>query len=286
MTEFLLPLALALIMFSLGLGLELAHFRQVLLRPRVLLAGLVAQVLVLPLAAFGVASTLALEPMQAAGLMVLAACPGGATAGLLTRLAGGQTALSISLSVLTGALAFLTVPLVVSAGLGHFLGASYSLSLPFAQIIVSLVVVTLLPVSIGVWLRESGRCPKRLEAFFHRLATLLFLMMVTYTFVMHWESITAALPSLGAACLLLNVIGMISGLLIGSLANAARPARIALAMECGIQNAALGMTLALGVIGEPLLAAASVTYALLMNLTALAVIAWRRQTVVWQQGSR
>ncbi len=276
MIETLLPLALALIMFSLGLGLELRRFTEVLLRPGILLAGLVAQVIVLPLVALAVGTLLPLEPMQAAGLMILAACPGGATAGLLTRLAGGETALSITLSVLTGALAFLTVPLVVGAGLGHFLGASYSLSLPFMQITVSLVLVTLLPVSLGVWLRESRRCPPRLETFFHRLATVLFLLMVTYTFARHWGAITAALPTLGAACLLLNVLGMGSGLLIGALARADQPARLALAMECGIQNAALGMTLALSVIGEPLLAAASVTYALLMNITALAVISLRQ----------
>lgn len=276
MIEFLLPMALALIMFSLGLGLDLANFKRVLMRPGILLAGLLAQVIGLPVIAFIVASTLSLEPMQAAGLMILAACPGGATAGLLTRLAGGETALSITLSVLTGALAFLTVPLVVGAGLGHFLGASYSLSLPFLQIIVSLVLVTLLPVSIGVWLKESGRCPKGMEVALHRLATLLFLLMVTYTFVAHWGAITDALPTLGAACLLVNVFGMFSGLLIGALARADRPARIALAMECGIQNAALGMTLALSVIGEPLLAAASVTYALLMNVTALVVITYRQ----------
>lgn len=276
MIELLLPVALAIIMFSLGLGLDVAHFKKVLLRPGVLLAGLVAQVIMLPLIALLVASLLPLEPMQAAGLMVLAACPGGATAGLLTRLAGGETALSITLSAVTGALAFLTVPLIVSAGLGHFLGASYSLAVPFMQIAMSLVLVTLLPVSLGVWLRKSGRCPEPLEVQFHRLATLLFLLMITYTFIAHWSSITAALPTLGAACVLLNILGMGSGVLIGALARAEQPARIALAMECGIQNAALGMTLALSVIGEPLLAAASVTYALLMNLTALAVIAYRQ----------
>jgi len=276
MIEVLLPLALALIMFSLGLGLELRHFKRVLLRPGILLAGLVSQVVVLPLIGFSVARLLSLEPMHAAGLMILAACPGGATAGLLTRMAGGETALSITLSVITGALAFITVPLVVSAGLGFFLGASYSLSLPFTQIILSLLLVTLLPVSLGVWLRESGRCPKSVEAAFHRLANLLFLAMVTYTFVANWGSITTALPSLGAACLLLNLAGMSSGLLIGALANAEQPTRVAMAMECGIQNAALGITLALSVIGEPLLAVASVTYALLMNITALLVIAYRR----------
>lgn len=276
MIELLLPLALAFIMFSLGLGLELTHFRRILQRPRVLLAGLLAQVLLLPLSAFIVAKLLRLEPMQAAGLMVLAACPGGATAGLLTRMAGGETALGITLSVLTGALAFLSVPLVVDASLGHFLGASYSLTLPFMEVVASLVIVTLLPVSAGVWLKESGRCSKRLEMGFHRLANLLFLMMVVYTFIAHSGSIIAALPTLGAACLLLNLIGMSNGLLIGLMVRAEQTARIALVMECGIQNAALGMTLALSVIGEPLLAAASVTYALLMNVTALAVIAYRQ----------
>lgn len=277
MIEVLLPIALAFIMFSLGLGLELKQFLHVLRRPGALLAGLVAQMLLLPLTAFFIATTLKLEPMHAAGLMILAACPGGATAGLLTKLANGETALSISLSALTAALAFLSVPLVVGFGLYYFAGATDTpISLPLGQLIGGLVLVTLLPVSLGVWLRESGRCSHALEQTLHRLATGLFLFIVLYTFVSNWDTITAVMATLGPACLLLNVICMANGVALGAMARLDRPARVALAMECGIQNAALGMTLALTVLGEPALAVASVVYALLMNFTAFAVIGWRR----------
>lgn len=277
MVEVLLPIALAFIMFSLGLGLERRQFMHVARRPGALAAGLAAQVLLLPLTAFLIAEQLALEPMHAAGLMILAACPGGATAGLLTRLANGETALSISLSALTAMLAFLTVPLVVGFGLHHFLGQTETrVALPVGQLIGGLIVVTLLPVALGVFLRESKRIGPVLEQRIHKAATGLFLLIVLYTFTSNWEVITEVMSRLGPACLLLNLICMGNGVALGAAARLDRPARVALAMECGIQNAALGMTLALSVLGEPALAVASVTYALLMNLTAFAVIGWRR----------
>jgi len=277
MVEILLPVALAFIMFSLGLGLERRQFLRVARRPGALAAGLVAQVLLLPLTAFLIAGQLALEPVHAAGLMILAACPGGATAGLLTRLANGETALSISLSALTAMLAFVSVPLVVGFGLHYFLGQTdVAVALPMGQLIGGLVLVTLLPVALGVWLRESGRISKGLEQRVHRVSTGLFLLMVLYTFTSNWDVITAVMARLGPACLLLNLICMGNGVVLGAAVRLDRPGRVALAMECGIQNAALGMTLALSVLGEPALAVASVTYALLMNLTAFAVIGWRR----------
>ena len=276
MIEALLPFALALIMFSLGLGLERKHFLRVLARPRTLIAGVLAQVVLLPVTAFLIASGLSLEPSQAVGLMILAACPGGATAGLLTRLAGGETALSISLSVITGALAFLTVPLIVGMSLAHFLGNDAAVTVPVGMLIGSLIMITLLPVSLGIWLRESGRCSAQVERLLHKAATAIFLMMVIYTFASNWGTITGALLTLGPACLLLNLIGMGNGVTLGAAARLDVPARVALAMECGVQNAALGITLSLSILRMPELAAASVLYALLMNFSALGVIAWRK----------
>lgn len=275
MIEQLLPLGLGFIMFGLGLGLSLEDFRRAFRQPRALLLGLVAQILLLPLTAFFIAWGLQLAPEAAVGLMVLAACPGGVTAGMITHLARGETALSISLSALTSLAAFVTVPLIVGASLWHFLGDDATVSVPAGQLAAGLVLVTLLPVGLGLWLNETGRILRTTRELIRRLATGVFALIVAYTFFVQWPAIAEHFPAVGPACLLLNAITMGTGFLLGAFARVETPGRIALAVECGMQNSALGITLALSLLAQPALAVPAVVYALLMNLTALGLIAWR-----------
>ena len=280
MIEKLLPLALAFIMFSLGLGLRLDDFRRALRRPQAILAGLLAQTVLLPLSGFLIALGFNLPPEGAVGLMVLAACPGGVTAGMVTYLARGETALSISLSAITSLLSFITVPLIVGASLVFFLDRTTAVDVPAGQLAGGLLVVTLLPVGLGLWLNESARLSERSTQYVHRAATFVFIAIVAYTFLHEWPSITHHLPDLGPACLTLNLVTMATGALLATATRLRGGERIALTMECGIQNSALGITLALSLLAQPVLAIPSVIYAVLMNVTAIAFIAWRRWQVV------
>lgn len=278
MIETLLPIGLAFIMFSLGLSLEVADFRRALGRPQAVILGLLAQIVLLPLTAFLIATGMALSPEAAVGLMILAACPGGVTAGMVTYLARGDTALSISLSAITSLLAFLTVPLIVSGSLGHFMQTKAAVDVPTGQLIGGLFVVTLLPVALGLWLSETGRLSASGQRMVHKSATAVFILIVAFTFFNQWPAITHHLPALGPACLSLNLITMLTGAALAAGAGLPGRQRVALAMECGIQNSALGITLALSLLAQPALAVPSVIYAVLMNATAITVILWRR----WQ----
>jgi len=278
--EQLLPLGLAFIMFSLGLSLRWRDFQIALSRPVAILTGLFAQMVLLPLTAFLIAKGFALEPEGALGLMILAACPGGVTAGMVTYLARGDTALSISLSALTSLFAFVSVPLIVGASLWFFLGTDTVISVPTGQLMGGLFAVTLAPVALGLWLNESGRLSAGAARVIQRLATIVFVAIVLYTFVHEWQSITQHLLELGPACLALNVTTMTTGAVLATALRLKGRERVALSMECGIQNSALGITLALSLLGQPALAIPSVIYAVLMNVTAVAFIAWRRRQLV------
>ncbi|MCB1886094.1 MAG: bile acid:sodium symporter family protein [Rhodocyclaceae bacterium] len=272
----LLPVGLAFIMFSLGLGLRLDDFRRVLVRPRALAAGLVAQLILLPAIAWALAVALGLPPLAAAGLMILAACPGGVTAGMVTHLARGETALSISLTALTSLVAFVSVPLVVGAGLSFFASTGASIRLPLGPTAGALLLVTLLPVAAGLAVAASGRLGPAGVRRVQRAAAVVFALIVVATFARHWDAMLAHLPAVGPAALLLNALTMAVGAGLGALVRLEGAGRVALAMECGMQNGALGITLAISVLGRPELAVPSVIYALLMNLSAFAVIAARR----------
>jgi len=279
MTRLLLPVGLAFIMFALGLGLRPADFQRVFIHPKAIAAGLMAQLVLLPASAWLIAKAFGLSPIHAAGLMILAACPGGVTAGMVTHLARGDTALSISLTALTSVAAFVTVPLVVGFGFAHFAGDVVSIQLPMGPTVGGLFVVTLMPVLLGLWLGSTGRIGTRGQQRIHRAATWVFLLIVVHTFATHWTQIQTHLPAIGPATLTLNLLTMATGAALGALVRLHPEGRIALAMECGIQNSALGITLALTVLARPELAVPSVTYALLMNVSALAVIGWRRRKV-------
>jgi len=276
MIKGLLPATLAFIMFSLGLGLKLDDFRRLLAHPRAIGLGFVAQTLLLPGTAWLIATTLGLAPEAAVGLMILAACPGGVTAGMVTHLARGETALSISLTALTSMIAFISVPLIVSGSFVYFVGDAEIVHLPVGQTVGGLFLITLLPVGLGLWLSEAGRLSPRTTATIHRVATSLFVLIVLWTFATQWPAMSNHFPSVGPAALLLNLVTMMTGTVLGALARLDAPGRVALAMECGMQNSALGITLAVSILGAPALAVPSVIYALLMNITAFAVIAMRR----------
>jgi len=266
-------------MFALGLKLSVADFRRVLAYPVAVTLGLVAQTLLLPLTAFGIAKLLGLAPETAVGLMILAACPGGVTAAMITDLARGDTCLSITLTACTSLLSFITVPIVVGFSLLHFLGQSAPVDLPVGQAIGGLFLITLVPVAAGLLFNEAGWLTPAVAKAIGRLATIVFLAIVFATFFTEWPNISTHFAAVGPAILLLNMTTMATGAALGAAGRLPTAGRIALAVECGIQNSALGITVAVSLLSVSGLAVPSVIYAFLMNITALALIIVRQLQV-------
>jgi BASS family bile acid:Na+ symporter len=273
-----LPLALAFIMFYLGLTLQVADFRAVLARPRALAVGLAGQLLMLPLLGYAVARTSGLDPTMAVGLMVLAACPGGVSSGLLTHLARGDVALSIALTAVTSIVAMLSLPLVLDWSLQAFAQRSLQIELPLAETVRQIFLLTTVPVVVGMVLR--ARWPAavgRVERAAGRIATALFVLIVLATFWTQRDVLFTHLPTVGPACVALNVL-VLAGAWFGSAAlRVERRDRIAVATECGLQNAALGIYVTVQLLATPAMSVPSVVYALLMNVGALAFVAWMRR---------
>lgn len=276
--ELCLPLALALIMWVIGLGLTPADFVRIGRRPRVILLGLLSQVVMLPLLAWGLIALLHLPAEIGLGLMLIAASPGGASAGLLTRLAGGEVALSVSLTACTSLCALVSVPLVIGLSPEHFALAAGPAALPVADVARGLFLMATLPVACGMVLRHF--CPQfvsRHELWATRGATLLFVLVVLATFVKQRDTLVQALPQLWPAILALCLAAAIGGFLLAYLGGCGRAASIAVAMETCLQNAAMAIYLALQVLHAPALAAPAVVYAFLMNVVALAAVFWFRR---------
>ncbi len=282
--DILLPAALAFIMFSLGLALQVDDFRCVFQRPAALLIGLCGQLVLVPLVALGVVLAFDLAPMLGIGLMILAACPGGASSGFLTHLARGNAALSLTLTVISSLAALLSFPVLVklvlawlgAEALGE--GGAQLIELPLGKLIGSVLAVTTLPLLAGMLIRH--RAPvftRRREPAIGRMATLFFAAIVLATFVSHQDTILSNLRSIGPATLALNFVAMALAYVLVMLVGAERRDAVAVSMECGLQNAGLAIFVAIVLLRQPELAVAAVVYALTMNFGALGLVFMSRR---------
>lgn len=261
-----LPLALAVIMGSLGLSLTPADFKRVFTVPKGVAIGLVNLLLISPLLAFVVATLWDLPPALAVGLVLLGASPGGTTANLLTHLARGDTALSVTMTAVSSLAAVITVPLYLTLAIDHF-GADLDQDVSMIGVVVRVFLITIVPLSIGMWLRQ--RWPTRaveLEPRVRRLALIAFILVVAGAVIDEWETIVDNFGSVAAAALTLNVLAMTVSFSVAKLSRLDDRQATAIAMELGIHNGTLAITVATGIAAAVAIPAA--VYSAFMFLTA------------------
>jgi bile acid:Na+ symporter, BASS family len=263
----LLPIALAVIMTSLGMSLTLDDFRRVVVYPRGIAIGLVNLVVISPLLAFGIAELFELEPVLAVGLVVLGASPGGILANLMTHLARGETALSISMTAISSLAAVVTVPLVLTLGIDHFGAGGIDDDPDMLSIVPRVLAITVIPLAFGMWLR--ARRPETVEAIgpgFRRVAAVVFGLTVVGVIIAENERVLENLDSVAAAAIALNVAAMTISFWVARLARLDDRQSTAIAMELGVHNTALAIAVAATVDTELTIPAA--VYASFMFVTA------------------
>ncbi|BDG72899.1 bile acid:sodium symporter family protein [Roseomonas fluvialis] len=273
-TEILLPLALFAIMFALGLGLAPADFRRVVQQPRDVLAGLISQILLLPAVAFVIAMVWSPAPALAVGLMMIASAPGGVTSNLLTRFAGGDVALSVALTAITSLAAMVTVPIVVFLALEHFAGTGAAADLSLVGIALRMFGIVVVPVLLGMALR--GARPALAAAWLPRaeaLSGVLFLIVVAAAIWTERQNIATSFAAAGLAALVLNLVMMAVAYWGSAALGCARPQRIALSLECGLQNGTLAIAVVAALGLDAAYALPAAIYSLLMFATALGFVA-------------
>lgn len=273
LSNLLLPLALGVIMFGLGLGLALADFRRVARYPRAVLVGLLLQVGVLPWVAFALALAFRLPPELAVGLMLLAASPGGATANIYSHIARGDVALNITLTAINSVLCLVTLPIVLNLALEHFLGAGQYVPPPTTKI-VEVATLIVLPVAIGMVVRRfAPGFAERMEKPVRLLSLLVLALLVAGAVAQEWDNLFTHFAAVGLACLLFNLASMGTGYAAPLALRLPRKQAIAIAMEIGIHNGTLAIFIALNVLQNTLMSVPAAVYSLLMFFTA-ALFAW------------
>ena len=145
-----LPASLALIMFGMGLSLTLGDFRRVVKFPKAVILGLICQLILLPLIAFGLLEGFGYTGSFAVGLIIIAACPGGVTSNLITHVSKGDTALSVTLTAISSIVTIFTIPFLTNYGLENYMGNETAITLPLKDTVGALFLITIVPVSVGM----------------------------------------------------------------------------------------------------------------------------------------
>jgi bile acid:Na+ symporter, BASS family len=260
----ILPLALMLIMFGMGMTLTLADFRRVLTSPLAVLTGVLCQMIGLPLLALGITTLLGLPPELAVGLMLIAACPGGPTSNVITHLSRGDTALSVTLTAVSSVLTVFTIPALVAFAIARHGAGGGAITLPFGSTVTQLMVITLLPIALGMWLHSAK------PAFTQRMSrpvngfSIVFLVIIILIAILREKDLGTQFALAGPAAFLLNIGSMLLGYVVAAVVKLGTAQRITIAIEAGIQNGTLALAIALGMLESSRIAIPAVVYSLLM----------------------
>ena len=240
----LLPLALAVIMVSLGMSLTTEDFKRVAVKPRGVGVGLLNLVVLSPLLAFGIAELFSLSPAFAVGLVLLGASPGGTLANLLTHFARGDTALSITMTAISSLAAVVTVPLFLQLATNHFGAQELDQSVNVIGVVARVLVITVIPLLIGMRLR--ARRPEWVAEIgpnLRRVTAALFAVAIVGVIISEHDRVLDNLGGLVGATITLNIAAMAISFGISELAGLDNRQSTAISIELGIHNAALAIAI-------------------------------------------
>lgn len=269
-TEVFLPLALAIIMLGMGLSLTMGDFKRIFQAPKSILIGLFAQIVILPLIGFTLMHFWQLRPEYAVGIILLAACPGGPTSNLFAYLGRCDTALSISLTAISSIITIFTIPFIVNYGLELHMGDGQYVALPVLRTIVQIMVITIIPVAIGMFLKSKKQnLAKKAERPVKIASTVVIVVIILGAILKDKENVIPAFQETGLPALTLNAITLLLGFGIARIFGLSFRQSATISIEGGIQNGTLAIAIAASatLLNNPMIAIPPAVYSILMFVT-------------------
>lgn len=276
--DIFLPLSLVFIMFTLGLGLTSSDFTNLMYKPKPFFIGIMNQMLILPLVAFIIISTLGIAKEVAVGMMILASCPGGVTSNMITKLAQGDTALSISYTAVISILTIFTLPIITGVSMNHFMGADAP-PLNILSLGLTMFFITAVPVGIGMLVRSKKKSfADTFDPTATRISTVLFVIIILGALASEWDTFVNNFFQLGPAIVLLIVIMLFVAYTSSNWLKMNKKQSITVAIESGIQNGTVGITVGNLILnpasGLSILSIPSGVYSILMYFICLPFVFW------------
>ena len=263
------PLCLAIIMFSLGLGLTINDFLRVIKYPKNFLVGFICQVILLPIIAFILINLITLTPEIALGVMLIAAAPGGVTSNVLTKFANGDIALSVSLTAIVSLISIATVPFIVFHS-ANFLEIEILKEIAMSSIATKMFFVVTVPVLLGMIIRKLKQdLVIAYESLFQKISIILFLIVFTAIWVEEWGEIMSYIKTAGLISIILNMTMIIIGFYVAKFLVSGIAQRKSISLECGLQNGTLAVYVATQLFDQKVYLFPTAAYALIMFVTSI-----------------
>ena len=233
------PWLLGAVMFGMGLSLRGRDFALVLRRPRDVAVGVGAQFLCMPLAAWALAKALRLPDEIALGVVLVGACPGGTASNVIAYLAKGDVALSVTMTACSTLLAPLATPAIVLALAGA------TIDVDAVAMFLSIVKIVIAPIVVGVAINELlPRFAARIRRAMPAFSTVVVAVIVAGVVAAGAERIRTTAGLVALAVVLHNGLGLALGWGVGRLFRMDGARRRTLAIEVGMQNSGLAVSLA------------------------------------------
>jgi len=279
-TDVILPLALAFIMFVLGLGLTGSDFLRVVKQPRDFFVGAFSQIILLPIIAFILVKIWPIAPELAIGVMIIAAAPGGVTSNLLTSLAKGDVALSISLTAIISLLCVITIPFIVLTSVGLLSDSSITQDISLFSMSRDMFLIVTVPVILGMLIRSfaSGAALK-FEPIAKKISIVLFVLVLLGAIAAERENVISYFAQAGLITFVLNVVMMIVAYCVAKLLTSGMKQKKCITIECGLQNGTLAIFVATSIFGGGMYVIPAATYSLIMFATSLIFVYLVRKIV-------
>jgi len=279
-TDLILPLALAFIMFVLGLGLTSTDFLRVIKQPRDFFVGLASQIILLPFIAFMLIKIWPIAPELAIGVMIIAAAPGGVTSNILTSFARGDVALSISLTAIISLLSVITVPFVILTSVKLIDNYNLILNISLTSMAISMFLIVTVPVIIGMIFRKfASNVAIKFEPIAKKVSAVLFVIVLLGAILAEKDNIVTYFAQAGLITLVLNVVMMIVAYYVAQVLASGTKQKKCITIECGLQNGTLAIFVATSIFGGGMYVIPAATYSLIMFLTSLIFVYLIRKVV-------
>ena len=262
-------------MLSMGAGLRAQDFKNVLNSPSTILIGLISQMILLPLLALVILTPLQLAPEIFIGFIILSLSPGGTSSNMFSYLAKGNLALSISLTAVVSVIAPFSIPLLAGLILATQLDSSVAIKLPFLITVAKLVVVTLVPLLLGMIIRRFySKFYDTYEFWITRIPLMMLLLVIVGIINQNWDKMPFFIEQSGIPALLLAVLAMLSGYLFARLCRRTESDARTIAIETSIQNGGTAILVTGTILQNPALTVAPVMYGILMLIPMFLYLAY------------
>ena len=242
---------LIIVMFVMGLNMNLEDIAVVFTKPRDLILGCVVQYVAMPVLAFGLGKMFFLDEELLAGLIILGCCPGGTASNVMTYLSKGESAFSIGMTAVTNLLSPVITPVLT------YLFLRKTISVDVKSMILAIIFVVIVPLLLGMVInRILSRLTENVKYILPSVADIAIFLIVASTVSHNSDRIRATGIKIIIAAILLNLLGYLFGYIFGSSFMMKMKRKKALTLEIGMQNS--GMATSLAVAAFPGMAMAAV----------------------------